>query len=408
MTQYPFVKQKKQKSPKTAIIIIVLLIIAVGIFAGIYLQLNKLGPLSALFQSGETAHQVPITAAPKSKEHFAVKYVDWQPYFFKNKLIYCDANYKCQVTTDIKADQVSFADRFSDGMARVGLKSPGKADSIVYLGISGKTEIAADPDRIMSGPFSEGLAFSVDKSFDFVGFIDKHGKYAIPAQFFLCKTKINPPVSKQTQYENFIFSSGKAPVYTESVNSKRALTPSAGYIDHAGSFVIPPRYLQACAFVEERARVCVRDNSKSMHRWGFIDPRGKRVIESVYMQVQNFSESLAGVLDYQGRWGFVNKDGKYVIPSRFDDAEPFTEGFAPVAITGEKKLWGYIRKDGNWLVEPRFDRADAFQNGEAYACNGEQSSPSKEEYWIDKTGKIERHSRQLINFDIKDLKLPTK
>ena len=122
------------------------------------------------------------------------------------------------------------------------------------------------------------------------------------------------------------------------------------------------------------------------------------------MQAQDFSEDLGAVLNFQGYWGFLDKSGNYVIPAKFNDVGSFSEGFAAAAITTQdkrEKKWGYIKKrDGSWLIEPRFDLADAFQDGEAHASSGEGAG--KEDYWINTSGKIERHKRQLIPFEIQD------
>jgi hypothetical protein len=403
-----FDKDKKKKAKKRRRLIICLFIVAAGLFSGICYHLHRQGLLASIFPAlnfGAPA-QAPITPAPQSNDRCPVTYSDWDPYFFHEKLVYCDANFKCRAKTNIDQSQVVFADRFSDGLARISLKTASGDDAIAYLATSGKIEIAADPAREFSGPFSEGLAYSIDKESRTLGFIDKHGKYVISPRFYLSNSSKHTYVQKANQLANCIFVCGLAPVYTEKVNSRIPMTPACGYIDHKGKFVIPPIYLQGCAFVENHARINVRDTTRLLARWGFIDTHGNRVIQPIYMQAHDFSDSLAAVLDYQSRWGFVDKKGKYVIPAKFSDADIFSEGLAAAATTtNDKKLWGYIRKDGSWLIEPRFDDAGAFHNGEAHAICGDPESTSREDYWINKAGKIEHHRHQLIPFDIEDLSI---
>jgi hypothetical protein len=403
MSSYPpLEKKKQQKNRKGRLLIFGLLVAAFGLFGGVYYYVTKVGSIGSFFQGKGNAGQAPITEAPGSPQHCSVKYSNWTPYFFHDKLIYCDPNYKSRVKTNIDAEQVVFADQFSEGLARVSLKGKGSGDHVVYIGTSGKIAIAADPNREFAGPFSEGLAFAVDRKTGKVGFIDKQGKYAIAPQFYLSTNGKWNTVERDRQFENFFFSSGLAPVYNDQVNPKLPLLPAAcGYIDHKGHYVIPTTFLIGCAFENDLARVLAKDDSRSKKRWGFIDTHGKRVIPSIYMQAQDFSEDLGAVLDFQGRWGFLDKAGRYVIPAQFSDVGSFSEGLATAAMTKlDKKQWGYIKKDGSWLIEPRFDTADAFEDGEAHASSGEGAT--KEDYWINTSGKIERHKRQIIPFEIQD------
>lgn len=409
-----FDKEKKKKAQRLRNIVLGLSIAAVLIFGGIYFVLHKeLGSIKEIFQPSTNSNQEgPISLAPVGRNSPSIKYENWDPIFFHDKLCYCDSNYKVHVKTEIKADDVYLADRFSDGLARIQLRPEEKPASCVYIGSNGKIAIEDDADHEYRGPFSEGLAAFLDKHSHKLGFMDKHGKTAIPAEFFVSLDEKKAANRKKEQLENSVFSSGLAPVYSSSINDTVEFTPSCGYIDHKGNYVIPIKYIQGCAFVDDRARVDVKDKSQMHHRWGYIDPKGKLILKPLYMKILDLSEGLAAVLDYKGKWGYIDKDGKYVIPSQFTDAESFTEGFATCAqVIENKKLWGYIRKDGSWLVPPRFDKAEPFHNGEAYACNGssdEQTKgrkrrPPREEFWIDNKGKIERHHAAIVPFDVPDL-----
>ena len=397
-----FDKNKKKKARKLRLIIFGLCVAVAGLAFGIYYSLNKVGSLSTIFQSVDpnASSQAILTPVPEGVSRCSVAYTDWLPYFFRDKLIYCDSNFHCKVKTEITVSQLSYADRFSDGLARLSLKEAGKPDSIVYIGTSGKIEIPSDASRDTSGPFSEGLAYSVDKASGKLGFIDKKGNYSIPPKFVMSHSTKQNTVNKISQLENCFFSSGLAPVYNEKVNTKFQVLPSCGYIDHSGKFVIPTKFVEGCAFVGSRARVCVKDESQFGRRWGYIDPKGTFIITPVYMQAQNFSNDLAAVLDYQGRWGFIDKNGKFVIAAKYSDINAFSEGIAAASVTTDKKLWGYLRKNGIWLIEPQFENAEDFHGGEAHASNGDADSKSKEDFWINANGKVERHRRQLIPFDI--------
>jgi hypothetical protein len=402
-----FDKNKQKKARQLKMVIFGLAITALALFGGIFFALQKTGSLSTIAgvnnnNKANSNNPLPITPLASSDLNCSVNYTDWTPFSFHDKLIYCDSSYRCHVKTKIDSAKVLYADRFSDGLARVALKNADNSNSIVYVDTTGKVVIDADAKRELSGPFAEGLAFSVDKTTRKLGFIDKHGKYVVPPRFALASSK-KAPVRKEFQLENCFFSSGLAPVYSEKVNAITADSPACGYIDHKGNFSIQPSYLRGCAFVEGRALILAKDESRFHKRWGFIDTHGKKVIDSVYMEAHNFSDGMAAVLDYQDRWGYVDKTGKYTIPAKFSDAEPFSEGLAAVAVPGDKKLWGYIHADGSWLIQPRFEKADAFHDGEAHASNGDPNSKLFEEFWINSSGVIESHRRRLIPLEIEDL-----
>lgn len=70
--------------------------------------------------------------------------------------------------------------------------------------------------------------------------------------------------------------------------------------------------------------------------WGFIDQKGKPVIEPEYKQARSFSGGLAAVFDGTG-WGFINKKNRIVIDCQFRDVGYFTDkGVCPVSTLDEQ------------------------------------------------------------------------
>lgn len=147
-----------------------------------------------------------------------------------------------------------------------------------------------------------------------------------------------------------------------------------GYINRKGKVVIEPRYEMAHDFGEGLAGVRI----KSHDRWGFINKDGSRVISPEFDQVGRFSEGLCAV-SKNGVWGYIDLKGKEVIEHRFDEARQFLDGIA-AARTGDK--WGYIDPKGEWVIRPTYDNFDdyahpgdprPFENGLArVTLNGEQ------------------------------------
>jgi hypothetical protein len=72
-------------------------------------------------------------------------------------------------------------------------------------------------------------------------------------------------------------------------------------------------------------------------------------------------------------------------------------------VENDRSVWGYIKSDGTWLVKPQFERADSFADDEAYCCKNCSSKSTKEEFWINKDGTIEKHTRHLIPIALPDL-----
>jgi hypothetical protein len=123
----------------------------------------------------------------------------------------------------------------------------------------------------------------------------------------------------------------------------------AGFIDTRGRFVIEPQFDSAGSFVDDRAPVL-----SNMHV-GFIDKSGNVAIELKYSDSAPFQEGLAPVKD-NTNWGFVDPDGKLAIPATFEDVGSFTEGLARAKSDGK---WGYIDKTGAWVIQPQYSEAES-------------------------------------------------
>ena len=389
-------KKQQEKARKIKrIITVVLSLLVLGIFGGIFYFWKKehlTVPDVLHSDKSETANDSPMGAVTIGKRISGVKYDELIPASFKDKLTYRDSNYHVHVKTDIDVNKVIAADHFADDRARILVKIDSGSKGYLYIDKEGKQIIPVNPKWEYCGPFSEGVACVEDRISGKIGFINKTGKFVIQPQFFVSPFSEGNAVHREDQLEHSNFSDGLAAVYNSHV-AKPELN-SCGFIDHAGRFVLPVSYLQAYPFVDQRARVLVKDTSKWKRRWGYIDKKGKYVLKPVYMREEDFSEGLAAVLDYTGKWGYIDKTGAYKIPATFAGAGSFHDGLAPAATAGSKETasWGYIKKDGSWLVEAQFDRADEFHAGTAYACNGglKDGETPTDEYTIDKKGKVEK------------------
>lgn len=100
-------------------------------------------------------------------------------------------------------------------------------------------------------------------------------------------------------------------------------------------------------------------------KWGWIDTAGIWVIQPLFDDAKDFSESLAPVAIGE-KWGFIGVEGKMIIKPQFADAEAFSEGYA-VVVSEETWNKGYINIYGQMAIPAEFESAWPFKNGIALA-----------------------------------------
>jgi hypothetical protein len=83
-------------------------------------------------------------------------------------------------------------------------------------------------------------------------------------------------------------------------------------------------------------------------KWGYIDHAGKWIVPPKYDGAQVFSEGLAAVY-MENHWIYIDVNGRAAFSHTFSQAFPFENGIAAVVT---KNGWGYIRSNGEWLWEP--------------------------------------------------------
>ena len=97
-------------------------------------------------------------------------------------------------------------------------------------------------------------------------------------------------------------------------------------------------------FAEGLAPVQIGDS------WGFVDTAGSVVIPARFGMVAEFGEGLAPALEVGTGWGYVDSSGQWVISPRWDDAGTFRDGLARVLL-GDRV--GYIDRDGAYVWQPQ-------------------------------------------------------
>jgi len=153
-----------------------------------------------------------------------------------------------------------------------------------------------------------------------------------------------------------------------------------GYINEKGKIVIQPQFDEAERFSEGLALVSIGLND------GFIDAKGKLIIEPIYRCSHGFSEGLAAVAkDCEGNWEYIDRNGKTVIEPKFSWAGQFRGGLAEVLfVTNEQPFdqkTGYIDKSGKFIIEPKFDSSEPFSDGLAMIAEDKKREDGSSAYF---------------------------
>jgi hypothetical protein len=157
-----------------------------------------------------------------------------------------------------------------------------------------------------------------------------------------------------------------------------------GFIDTKGRLVINPIYDSTSWFSEGLAAVRIGDEKTG--KWGYINKQGDVVIPLRFVQglwrlspVGDFSEGLASFRVGEGensKAGYLDKTGKVVIPAQFYWAYRFHEGLAAVKVGGDQYgKWGYINKSGRFVINPIYENAGDFSQGLAPVNKGTEKAP---------------------------------
>ena len=190
-------------------------------------------------------------------------------------------------------------------------------------------------------PFSEGLALvKTDSGY---GFINAKGKFII-----------NPIYSDATH-----FSDGVAIVVAEGT--------APTIINHKGKTIAVLKQAENVRmFSDGLAAFSVKIPDKeygSVIRWGFVDTKGKVMIQPIYDSVLDYTEGLAYVTEESVGSYYIDKNNKKRITLPKDwSGSFFSEGLAAVY---DNKLgrYGYINTSGKVVIQPQYNQAQSFSEG---------------------------------------------
>ena len=287
-------------------------------------------------------------------------------------------------------------DSFSENLARIKIDS--KYGYIDKLG-----NIVIEPQYSSAGKFSEGLSavctgdgYNQKKC----GYIDKNGKTVIDFKY--------------DDAEEFSFGYGVVKSGTKDIvidkNSNEILNFTHSYIYNFGPvsedlFIVPSKEAnKGLAVVDKNENVIIdeiagfginNDGIINVHqifngvgdfwndgKWGYIDDKGKLIIDYQYDYAGSFNDGLAAVVK-DGKYGYINKENKYVIESTFKyenafDTPNFSDG---LVVIYEKPTSTVYNAKGKKVFEKDFGIFD-YKNGYARFIKDDKYG------FVDKKGKV--------------------
>lgn len=230
------------------------------------------------------------------------------------------------------------------------------------------------------GCLRDGLAGVIKQSADQydkanrIGYIDKDGQLIIPFEF---DAIVAGEDGESLEFNDF--SEGLAAV---SKNDKY------GFIDTKGKVVIEPKYDWASNFSNGFAIVSAEG------LYGAIDKEGKTVIPFEYQALADFHNGFATAArppndleDYESKYGLINKQNEVIIPFMYEEMGNLCESL--IAVKKDSK-WGYVVTTNKAIIPITlaYEMVNDFSDGLAAVFSYEENSDNLKYGYIDKTSKL--------------------
>ena len=275
---------------------------------------------------------------------------------------------RCGVIDDMGTEVIGFerpSERklwfFQDGHAVFRVPKDGRSREGLF---NSDGHIVIKPQYPDLHTSANGMVVFVDDS-GMCGYLDTAGSTLIPPQWTLCGR----------------FVEGRARVFRPTRTGDWVI----GLINETGKLEIDYKFEKAEDFSEGRSLVKLSPQvvpelvDRLGQEDGFIDLKGAPITDFNYITARDFSQGMAVVVEGEpdGRhvdadWfrGYINLDGELIWPIEFATADDFTpEGVARVGTWDHETResdHGFVRTDGTWALPPTFEYADSFSDGLAW------------------------------------------
>ena len=137
----------------------------------------------------------------------------------------------------------------------------------------------------------------------------------------------------------------------------------------------------------------IKHYDPSNQKFGYIDTKGKLVIQHKYKAIGDFSEGLAFFQNDDNLYGFINTSGDVVIPAKYSK-QPYSFFSNRARVLSKDGHWGFIDSKDQLIIDAKYKYATNFYKNYALVRENKFSSIML----IDDAGKV------IQAFD-KDLKI---
>ena len=249
---------------------------------------------------------------------------------------------------------------------------------VPYHSIRGDPSVTRQiPITVLPGDVSTQNSILLGRNHD----MRRPGKYRIQFPETKADGSVPPEVTNRTlpasnvlEFENAPPSVATPPA-VKTTGRQAPEDPALGHVSAGGR----PRWYQDLFAVDVNGK------------WGYIDDKGRIVIEPAYEVVHCFGEGLAAVR-LNGKYGFIDKTGKVVIPPQFVQTFWFREGLAWV---DDGANGGFIDKTGRIVL-----RAPPGTYCRDFRCGLAKTMPRPRRHapddWEGKVGFIDKTGKRAI------------
>lgn len=136
-------------------------------------------------------------------------------------------------------------------------------------------------------------------------------------------SKLTPSFTKEEDYIYHFIENDYA------IIAKKGKSKLQGVVDRNNKIIIKPSFKKILPYQEDLAVAQKEGKSAKDRKYGFIDVKGKWVINASFNNASSFHTGLAAVC-INNKWGYINKENQKIIPLQFNSASDFVNNIAVV------------------------------------------------------------------------------